>query len=107
MIDDARGILEALKILLVYFKCMLPALEHLHLGFPHRMGEFLVSVEIYHESLDELHHSNKILVTLYGFIFAIPSLIGDKALSSLSVNNCECHFHILLHHLLSVNKCLF
>ena len=82
---------------------MLPALEHLHLGFPHRMGEFLVPVELYHESLDEIQHSNKILVTLYGFIFAIHYQLGDKTLSALSVNNCERHFHILFQHFLSVN----
>ena len=82
---------------------MLPALEHLHVGFPHRMGEFLVPVELYHESLDEIQYSNEILVTLYGFIFAIPSQLGDMTLSALSVNNCERHFHILFQHFLSVN----
>ena len=95
LIDDARGILKELKILLVGFKGMLPALEHLHLGFPHFMGEFLVSVKLYHEFLDELQHFNKILVTLYGFIFDISSKLGDKTLSALSMNNCERHFHIL------------
>ena len=86
---------------------MLPALEHSHVGFPHHMGEFLVSVELYHKSLDELHHSNKILDTLYGFIFSIPSQLGYKTLSALSVKNCERHFHILFQHFLSVNNFYF
>ena len=84
MIDDARGIFEALKILLVGFKGMLPALEHLHVGFPHCMGEFLIPVELYHESVDDIQHSNKILVSLYGFIFDILSQLGDKTLVASS-----------------------
>ena len=105
MIDDARGILKELKILLVGFKGMLPALEHLHVGFPHRMGEFLVPVELYHESLDEIQHSNKVLVTLDGFIFSIPYQLGENTLSSLSVKSCECPFQVLFQYLLSVNNC--
>ena len=71
------------------------------------MGEFLVPVELYHKSLDEIQNSNKVLVTLYEFIVAIPSQLGDMNLSALSVKNCERHFHILFQNFLSVEYFLF
>ena len=42
--DDAPGILEALKILLVCFKFSLPALEHWHISLPHCVGKLIVSI---------------------------------------------------------------
>ena len=70
--DDACGILEALKILLICFKFLLPASEHGNIGFPHHLGKFLIYIELKHDSLDELQNFNKILVPLDVFIFAIP-----------------------------------
>ena len=53
------------------------------------MGEFLVSVEHKHDSIDKIQNSNNVLVRLDGFIFDIPSQLGEKTLSTLSVKNCE------------------
>ena len=71
------------------------------------MDEFLAYVELKHESLDELHHSNNVLFTIDGFISDIPYQIGEKTLSELSVNNCECAFQVLLQNLLSVNDFIY
>ena len=86
---------------------MKPESEHWHIGFPHRMGEFLVSVELKHDFLDELQHSNNVLFTLHGLIFYILSHIGEKTLSALSVKYFELPFQVLFQYLLSVNEFLF
>ena len=59
------------------------------------MGEFLVSVELKHESLDELQNYNNVLVSLNGFIFVTPSQLGKKTISALSVKDCEKPFQVL------------
>ena len=104
--DDAHVILEALKILLVCFKFMLTASEHWRVGFPHRVGEFLVYVKLKHEYFDKLQHPNNILITLNGFIFYIPYQLDNKTLSALYVKNCEFTFQALLQNSLSVNNLL-
>ena len=68
------------------------------------MGEFLVSVELKHDSLYELHHSNNGLVVLDGFTFANTYQLGEKTLSALSVENFERPFRVLFQNLLSVNE---
>ena len=102
--DDARVILEALKILLVCFKFMLPASEHWSVGLPHCVGELLFPIELKHGSIDGLQHSNNVLVTLYGLIFYIPYQIGENTLGTLSMNNCERPFQVLFQNLISVNE---
>ena len=87
--DVTCDILELLKILLVCFKFMLPASEHLQVGFLHHVVEFLVSVELKHDSLDELQSSNNVLVALDVFIFAISSQLVKNNLSALSLKNCK------------------
>ena len=47
---DARGILEALKILLVCIKFLLYASEHWQVCFPHRMVDLRVAVKLKHDS---------------------------------------------------------
>ena len=86
---------------------MLPASEHRPVGFPHCVGEFLISIRLKHESLDELQHSNNVLITLDVFIFAIPYQLVDKNLSALYLNNCEFPFQVLFQYFLSVNFILF
>ena len=103
-IDDSCVIIEVIKILLVHFKFLLPTLEHWRIDFPHRVGEFLVSAELKHDSLDEIQYYNNVLVTIVGFIFSIPSQIGEKNLRALYVKNCECQFHILFQNFLSVSE---
>ena len=105
--DDAGGILEAIKIHLVCFKLLLPALEHWNIGFPYHVGKFLVFVELKHNSIDKLHDYNNVLVMLSGFIFAISSYLGDKTLSALSMKDCELTLRFLLQHFLHVNNILF
>ena len=71
------------------------------------MGKFLVSVKLKHDSLDELQNSNNALVTLGGLIFDIPYHIGKNTISSLSVNNHEHPFQVLLQNLLYVNELFY
>ena len=59
------------------------------------MGDFLVSDELKHDSLDVIQHSNNVLVTLNGLIFSIPSHICENTLSALFVKNYERTFKIL------------
>ena len=57
MLDDgAGGVIEVLEELLVCLKFMLPALEHQHVGFPHHVGQLLVTIKIEHNSLDNIQH---------------------------------------------------
>ena len=59
------------------------------------MDEFLVSIKLKHDSLDEIQHSNNLLVMLYGLIFDIPSSLGYKTIIAMYVKDCERHFHVL------------
>ena len=70
------------------------------------MGEFLVSVELKHDSLDEIKHYNNILVMLDGFMFSLSPHIGKNTLYSLSTKNCKLPFRVIFQHFVSV-KLLF
>ena len=98
------ALLKRSKIILVSLKHLLPESEHWHIGFPRCVSELLVSFELKHDFLDEFHHSNNFLVMLNEFLFAIPPHIREKTISSLSVNNFECPFHILFQNFLSVKN---
>ena len=84
--DDALGILEYLKILLVCFKFSLPALEHWYIGFPHCVGKLLFSIELKHASLDKIQHFNKVLVMINGFIFTISPNLGKGGMFEFDGN---------------------
>ena len=86
---------------------MLPASENWHIGFPYLVGKFIFSIKLKHDSLDELQYSNNVLVTLDGFIFAIPYQIGENNLSALSVKDCERSFKFLFQNLLSINNFIY
>ena len=68
------------------------------------MGKLLVSIELKHDSLDDINHFNNVLVMLYGFIFAIPYQLGEKTLGALPLKNHEGPFQILFQNFLSVNN---
>ena len=71
------------------------------------MDKFLVTVELKHDSLDELQYFNYVFVALEVFIFDIPPQLDEEILSALSVKDCKHPFYILFQNFLSVNKFLY
>ena len=53
---------------MVHIKLMLPASEQCHVGFPYNVENIRVTITLKHDSLDNLQHSNYVLVALDGFI---------------------------------------
>ena len=105
--DDTRIILEALKIILICLKYMLPASKHWNKGFQHCVGRFLVSIKLKHESLDDIKNLNKTLVSLDVFIFDISPHLVKETLSKLYLKDCKLRFIVLFRNLLSVKKLIY